>query len=141
MKRAIRILAIVLLPVLIISCAAQKKVADSQKSAVKIKDTTALNDSTKYDLIVFDPGFDFWYQSRIFSKNQYTNEYLKSWNHLYSQEWNRRYSSGDQLIGCYLEYDYLTDYDFEFNFKLYMYFKYFEERNRLKLLPGSRGPL
>ncbi|MCK9304900.1 MAG: DUF6146 family protein [Bacteroidales bacterium] len=141
MKRVLIILIIVLLSGLIISCGAQKRVADSKKSTVEISDTTALKDSTKYELIVFDPGFDFWFQSRAFTKNQYSNDYLQSWNHLYSMEWNRRYSSGDEFIDSYLEYDYLTSYDFEFNFKLYMFFKYFEEKNRLKLLPGSRSPL
>jgi hypothetical protein len=136
-----KITGIILLTSLLLSCAAQKRLADSGAGKVGIKDTTSVSDSTVYELLVFDPDFDFWFQSHSFSKIQYTNEYLQSWNHLYAQEWNRRYSSGDRLIGSYIDYDLLTKYDFEFNFKLYMYFKFFEEKYRIKLLPGSSRPL
>ena len=141
MKRTLSILAILLLAVFFISCGTQRRAAGSKPDVIDIRDTTSVEDSTKYELIVFDPGFDFWYQGRAFTKNQYTNEYLRSWNHLYAQEWNRRYSTGDRLINSYVEYDMLTDYDFEFNFKLFMYFKYFEEKNRIRLIPGSGRPL
>ncbi len=141
MKRTILTLSILLLAVFFISCGTTRRANGSKPGVIDIRDTTSLEDSTQYELIVFDPGFDFWYQGRAFTKNQYTNEYLRSWNHLYSQEWNRRYSTGDRLINSYVEYDMLTDYDFEFNFKLFMYFKYFEETNRIKLIPGSGRPL
>jgi len=55
-------------------------------------------------------------------------------NSRYVQEWNRRYIKGDRRMGSNIDYDILTPYNIEFNFKLFMYFKYFEETNRIKLL-------
>jgi hypothetical protein len=57
-------------------------------------------------------------------------------NRLYADEWNRRYAKGDRRFDSYLSYDPFADYDFEFSYRLFMYFKYFEEVNRLKILPG-----
>ena len=58
-------------------------------------------------------------------------------NNLYAQEWNRRYTTGDRRIESYIDYNPLTNYGFEFNYKLFMFFKYFEETNRVKLAPYS----
>ncbi len=59
----------------------------------------------------------------------------------YAREWNRRYSVGDRRIEGNIDYYATTKYDFEFNYKLFMYFKYFEEINLTKLLPYSRRSL
>lgn len=134
MKTILKISALALFSVLIFSCITQRGINDSRAGRLGIRDTTSVKDSTEYELIVFDPGFDYWLNSHSFSKNQYTNAYLQSMNNQYVQEWNHRYAIGDRRIESYIDYDAHNKYDFEFNYKLFMYFKYFEETYRTKLL-------
>ncbi|MFA6334982.1 MAG: DUF6146 family protein [Bacteroidales bacterium] len=135
MKTILKISALALLSVLMFSCVTQREINDSRAGRLGIRDTTSVKDSTEYELIVFDPGFDYWLNSHNFSKNQYSNSYLQSLNNQYVQEWNRRYSTGDRRIESYIDYNVSTNYDFEFNYKLFMYFKYFEQTYRTKLRP------
>lgn len=118
------------------SCGTPRSISDSA-GRVGIKDTPAVSDSTEYDLIVFDSGFDYWLSTRSYSKSQYSNEYLRTSNLQYANEWNRRFFKGDRRFDSLVEYDPFTKYDFNFNYKLFMYFKYFEETNRIKLIPGG----
>jgi len=129
-------LVLALAAAMFFSCGTPRSISDSA-GRVGVKDTIAADDSTEYDLIVFDSGFDYWLNSRSYSKSHYSNEYLRTANLQYVNEWNRRFLKGDRRIDSFVEYDPLTKYDFNFNFKLFMYFKYFEETNRIKLIPGG----
>ncbi|MDY0199285.1 MAG: DUF6146 family protein [Tenuifilaceae bacterium] len=135
MKSIAQIIGLIILSLLIFSCASQREMANNSSGRLALKDTSQVKDSLEYDLIIFDQGFDYWLSSRSFQKNQYSNSYLQSMNNLYVIEWNRRYSMGDHKIESYIDYSPFNEYDFELNYKLYMYFKYFEESNRIKLLP------
>ncbi len=115
---------------LFISCASQKNISDDKTGRLGIKD------STEYELIIFDTGFDFWLASNKIRIGTYSNDYYQSTNYRYALEWNRRYSTGDRIINSYIDYNLQTDYGFDFNYKLYMYFRYFEETNKTKLIPG-----
>ena len=117
--------------VLFFACASQKNISENKEGRFGIKD------STEYELIVFDTGFEFWLVSNKAKIGEYSNEYYQSANHRYAMEWNRRYSTGDRRINSYVDYNMRTDYGFDFNYKLYMYFRYFEETNRIKLIPGG----
>ncbi len=46
----------------------------------------------------------------------------------------------DPRINSYIDYSLNRDYGFDFNYKLYMYFRFFEDTNRIKLIPGNRNP-
>ncbi len=135
MKSIVKVILILILPLLIFSCATQREINSNGSGRLTLRDTSQAKDSLEYELIVFDPGFDFWLSSNSFQKNQYSNAYLQSMNNLYVTEWNRRYSLGSRLIESYIDYNPFNEYDFELNYKLFMYFKYFEESNRIKLLP------
>lgn len=123
-----KILGFLLVVGLFFSCASQKEVAKN------IKGRCAIKDSTQYELIVFDAGFDFWLASHQSMAAQHSNEYYQSMNHQYALEWNRRYATGDPRINSYIDYSMGKDYGFDFNYKLYMYFKFFEDTNRLRLI-------
>lgn len=135
MKSIVKVILILILPLLIFSCATQREINSNGSGRLILRDTSQVKESLEYELIVFDPGFDFWLSSNSFQKNQYSNAYLQSMNNLYVTEWNRRYSLGSRLIESYIDYNPFNEYDFELNYKLFMYFKYFEESNRIKLLP------
>jgi len=134
MKGIIKFAGLALFMALVFSCFSQRVVPSSDAGRLGIKGSSDAKDSTEYELIVFDVGFDYWLNSRGYSANQYSNEYLQSMNSRYVQEWNSRYIRGDRRMGSNIDYDILTHYNIEFNFKLFMYFKYFEETNRIKLL-------
>ena len=128
-----RTFGLLLVLVLFVACASQKDVAQNKKGRCAIKD------STQYELIVFDSGFDFWLASHQTVSTQHSNEYYQSMNHQYALEWNRRYASGDPRINSYIDYNLNKNYGFDFNYKLYMYFRFFEDTNRVKLIPGNRS--
>lgn len=139
MKNCTTHLLIVFALVLLFSCGITHKERRAHTTTkIEIKDTSATQDSTQYELIVFDIGFDYWLASKSIYKKMYSNDYLQTHNSLYVQEWNRRYSAGDKLINSFIDYSITTKYDFEFNYKLYMYFLYFEESNGITLLPGPK---
>ncbi|RHR76005.1 DUF6146 family protein [Odoribacter sp. AF15-53] len=128
-----RTFGLLLVLALFVACASQKDVAQNKKGRCAIKD------STQYELIVFDSGFDFWLASHQTVSTQHSNEYYQSMNHQYALEWNRRYASGDPRINSYIDYNLNKNYGFDFNYKLYMYFRFFEDTNRVKLIPGNRS--
>jgi len=134
MKTIVRTSLFILLALLILSCGSLRGVSDAKTGRLGIKDTIPAKDSTEYELIVFDSGFDFWLNSRAHSQHMYSNEYLQNMNYQYVIAWNQRYARGDRRVESYLDYSLNTKYDINFNYKLFMYFKYFEETNRIKLL-------
>ena len=135
MKTIVRTSLFILLALLILSCGSLRGVSDAKSGRLGIKDTISTKDSTEYELIVFDSGFDFWLNSRAYSEHMYSNDYLQNMNYQYSTAWNRRYATGDRRIESYLDYSLTVKYNFDFNYRLFMYFKYFEETNRIKLIP------
>ena len=114
--------------------------SNSQKRNIRNnKDAdNVLVDSVEYKLIIFDPGFETWLAMQP-SKNFYSKQYYEQRNRLYTMEWNHRYvTSFSNRYETYIDYDPDTDYGLDLNYKLYYYFKYFEETNKVKLYPSSR---
>jgi hypothetical protein len=126
--------------VCVILFAIQFSVSGQKKSTSdKAKAESAASDSVEYELIVFDPGFDTWLATKP-SKEFYSDQYYEDKNRLYVPEWNYRFmTSQDQdLYGWYIDYDNNIDYGLDLNYKLYYYFKYFEEVNKIQLVPSLR---
>ena len=61
-----RIFGLLLMLALFFSCTSQKEVAQNKKGRCAIKD------STQYELIVFDSGFDFWLASHQIVASQHS---------------------------------------------------------------------
>jgi hypothetical protein len=97
------------------------------------------SDSTEYELVVFDQGFETWLLMQ--PSREHSEAYYKSKNRMYVMEWNYRYTNPRRYrcnYDSYLDYDPFIDYGLEFERRLYYYFRYFEESNRVRLLPGGR---
>ena len=126
------ILIIFLAAILFSGCHTSKNVTSVKQKAVIAKD----KDSTQYEVLIFDPDFDFWYQVHFNSVLDYTNEYYRTQNTLAVVRWNSYYTSGRyyRIIENYLDYDNNTDYGIDINRKLYWYFKYVQEQFHLRLL-------
>ena len=113
----------------------------SQKNKVRevIKADTLSADSLEHRIIVLAPGFDTWLLNKP-SRNFYSNDYYNVKNRLYVAEWNLRYmmANNDGLYENYIEYNPRIDYGIDINYKLYYFFKYFEETNHISLLNFNR---
>jgi hypothetical protein len=105
----------------------------------KAKTDTVAIDSLEYKIIVLDPGFEAWLATKP-SKEFYSKEYYEQKNRLYVSEWNQRYmnSRNNGLYETYIDYNYNVDYGLDINYKLYYYFKYFEDTNKVKLSSTGR---
>jgi len=92
-------------------------------------------DSTEYELIVFDPGYEFYLNSQP-SREFYSENYYKTWNIQYVSEWNSRYISKaiTGLYDSFIEYDPKIEYGLVLEYKLYYFFRYFEKKNNVTLI-------
>lgn len=94
-------------------------------------------DSTTYELLVFDSGFESYLAKLPYTKDFYSNNYYKNWNVHYVIEWNSRVLNPIRYGAIYdnqIEYSSQIDYGLDLNFTLYHYFKFFEEKNNVVFL-------
>lgn len=98
------------------------------------------NDSTQYELIVFDSGFESWYAIQNSPTKFRSKEYYESWNKQYVLAWNNKAmtSRNKEFFETIVGYEFNTDYGFELNHKLFHYFMYVE--NELKIPIVANGP-
>ena len=113
--------------------------SQKKRERERIKADTTSVDSLEYRLIIMDPGFDTWLVTKP-AKEFYSNEYYALKNLFYVAEWNLRYltASNKGLYDTYIDYNFNTDYGLDINYKLYYYFKYFEETNHISLVNTLR---
>jgi len=110
-----------------------------KKERYRVKADTVKVDSLEYQLLVSDPGFDTWLEMKP-PVEFYSKVYYEQRNRLYVSEWNKRFISSRNkgLYENYIDYIPSTDYGLNMNYKLYYFFRYFEEKNNVKLYPPGR---
>lgn len=88
------------------------------------------NDTLEYELVIFDPAFEDWFQRVRRPKSFYEESYLKRWNEELVHQWNnpghipvRR----ECMPETYLEYDKDADYGMELEYRLFYFFRYMHE--------------
>ncbi|MGJ8593586.1 MAG: DUF6146 family protein [Aquaticitalea sp.] len=116
------------------STTAQSTAGDSTNildAVHKEQDTVRItNDDIEYEIIIIEPGFNFWLASTARPEGYYSQEYMESRNRQYVTEWNIRVLQpqrfSPQLYEMRIDYDYGVDYGYEVNYKLYNYFIYFQ---------------
>jgi hypothetical protein len=123
------------------SCKTTRK-AEGPNQQVELinKDSTAMEDSTEYDLIIIDSGFESWLVTQP-PANYYSQQYYENWNHRYVIEWNIRHSSPLRYGSFYetrINYDPNIDYGLKLNYKLYYYFRFIEEEYGIVLVPRGK---
>jgi hypothetical protein len=112
------------------SCSSMQKTESSDKHSVII------SDSTEYEITIIDPEFDLWYLLNYSEAKDRTNEYYRSKNQVGVINWNDYYNRGryQRVIENYIYFDNSIDYGIEVNRKLYWYFKYAEDKFKIRLL-------
>ena len=119
------------------SCKTTKKAeAPEQEVELVENDTTKTEDSTEYELIVMDSGFESWLATQP-PANYHSRQYYETWNRQYVNEWNQRHNSPIQYGDFYetkIDYDPNVDYGLELNYKLYYYFLFIEDEYGITLI-------
>jgi len=104
----------------------------SEEDIVKIA-----NDELEYEIIIIEPGFNFWLQSVARPEGYYSQPFLESRNRILVQEWNQRvlqpYKYNPNLYEMQIDYNPNIDYGYEVNYKLYNYFVYFQLHYKQRL--------
>lgn len=145
MKKNLVYLAVVWLCLVMVnySCSSSKnkiQLTDDEKIAFNETkgDTIRIaNEETTYEIIIIEPGFNFWLQSVARPEGFYSQSYLESRNNIWVIEWNQRVLQPQRydpnLYELSINYEYNTDYGYEVNYKLYNYFIYFQRKYNQRL--------
>lgn len=105
------------------------------QTAVKDSTRIAQSDSTEYELLVFDIGFENWLLTNSFPVWFYEKEYYRTKNHLFTINWNSRVRQAMYHPPYEYEIDYnpSVDYGVDVNWELFWYFKYLEHKFGINL--------
>ena len=127
------------------SCTGTKKVVevtDKEKMVFKQQESdtvTIASDSTEYQIIIIDPGFNTWLASIARPEGYYSQSYLENRNQILVVNWNQRAMQplryGIDLYQIQIDYSPQIDYGYEVNYKLYNYFIYFQRKYNQRLGP------
>jgi len=104
---------------------------DTANDTIKI-----VNEELEYEIIIIEVGFESWLltQKPIWYYPNYT---LAFRNYLYVTEWNLRVTQpfryDPNLYEQEINYRPNIDYGIEVNYKLYMYFQFFQQKYHQKL--------
>lgn len=124
-----RILILVIVILFVLGCS-------SNKSMVQIEDTATVSDSTEYELIVLEQGFESWFITNTKPIWYHEENYYKQFNQLYTNEWNHRFRSiqYDRPYDEMINYNNSTEYGKVLEHKLYWYFQFMMDKYDFKLL-------
>ena len=148
MKRIISAFSILAILIFIASCGSTREtvnipdVTDEEKEAFSQTEGDTINissDETEYEIIIIEPGFNFWLQSIARPEGYYSQSFLETRNHIMVTNWNQRVLQPSQyspnLYEMQIDYQQNIDYGYEVNYKLYNYFIYFQRKYRQRLGP------
>ncbi|MFV8375465.1 DUF6146 family protein [Flavobacterium sp. LB1P71] len=123
----------------IIGCTTSKPLLSGKgESTIKQSDTVRIaNDELQYEVIIIDPGFSTWLNSRAYPRGYHSQTYLENKNQFYVSEWNNRVLQPQRydtnLYEMTINYDSNIDYGYEVNYLIYNYFIYFQNTYKQKL--------
>jgi hypothetical protein len=137
MKNYIYLASIIL--AVTVSCNSTKLITSkSEKGIAAQKDTVRIaNDKLEYEVIIIDPGFSTWINSRAFARGYNSQSYLENKNKAWISEWNNRVLQplryNPNLYEMTIAYDSTIDYGYEVNYLIYNYLVYFQNTYKQKL--------
>ena len=125
------LLLVVLICIFIFSCNTSKKTTTNSSKGVNTteQDTVRIaNEELEYEIIIIDPGFNYWLFSRARQRGFYDQIYFESRNRVLVNEWNQRVLQPNRydpnLYEMQINYEHNIDYGYEVNYLLYNYFLY-----------------
>lgn len=127
------IIYILLVGVFFASCNTSQNAINSPNDTDNLtqQDTVRIaNDDIEYEIIIIEPGFNYWLESTARPEGYYSQQYMEARNRQFVVEWNNRVLQPSRyptnLYEMQINYDYGVDYGYEVNYKLYNYFIYFQ---------------
>ena len=144
--RFFKILGFLLLIVVVgSSCGSSKEaitVSEEEKLAFTKQEGDTIKiarDDIEYEIIIIEPGFNYWLQSIARPEGYYSQSYLEKRNNVYVIAWNQRVLQplryDPNLYELQIDYSPNIDYGYEVNYKLYNYFIYFQRKYNQRLGP------
>lgn len=123
-----------LISVLVFNCKTSKTTSnkeDEKLANIKQNDTvTIANDDLEYEIIIIEPGFNYWLMSKARPEGYYSQQFLEMRNYQYVVAWNQRVLQplkfDPTLYELQIDYQTDIDYGYDVNYKLYNYFIYFQ---------------
>jgi hypothetical protein len=137
------LISFLLLSIFVFSCKTQKKPVtntDERLDILKQNDTIKIvNKDIAYEIIIIEPGFNFWVASRARPRGFYSQNYMENRNRIFVMEWNQRvlnpFQFNPNLYELRIDYQQGIDYGYEVNYLLYNYFIYFQLTYNQRLGP------
>ena len=137
------LISFLLLSIFVFSCKTQKKPVtntDERLDILKQNDTIKIiNKDIAYEIIIIEPGFNFWVASRARPRGFYSQNYMENRNRIFVMEWNQRvlnpFQFNPNLYELRIDYQQGIDYGYEVNYLLYNYFIYFQLTYKQRLGP------
>lgn len=112
----------------------ERSLAKTQNDTVRIA-----NEALEYEIIIIDPGFNFWLAANARQRGFYSQKFMENRNVIYVIEWNQRVLQPQrfnaQLYELQIDYEQGIDYGYEVNYMLYNYFIYFQLKYNQRLGP------
>jgi len=144
-KIVLLLIAVTIISCVFYGCAATKSkliIPDEEKEIYNQSGQDTVNiasDETEYEIIIIEPGFNFWLQSIARPEGYYSQSFLENRNQLMVTTWNQRVLQPQQFSGnlyeLQIDYNQNIDYGYEVNYKLYNYFIYFQRKYNQRLGP------
>lgn len=110
----------------------QNKVASTANDTVRI-----VNEELEYEIIIIEPGFNFWLNSRAMPRDYYSQSYFESRNIIWVTEYNNRVLQpmryNPNLYQMQIDYRNGIDYGYEVNYMLFNYMVYFQQTYKQQL--------
>jgi len=129
-----------LLCYLIYACSGNKSSSTFSQNeiATTVSDTVRIaNKDLEYEIIIIEPGFNFWLASRAMPRNHYSQSYLETRNQFWVTEYNNRVLQpmryDANLYQMQIDYRPGIDYGYEVNYMLFNYLVYFQQTYKQQL--------
>lgn len=119
---------------LIVSCNSAQRLPETPE-------VSTAQDSTQYEMIVMEPGFEVWFAANSKPGWYHSQDYYENWNRQYTHAWNAKVNSFPygHLLNNPINYEDDIDYGLEINHKLFYYFQYVERVLRIPVLREGPG--
>lgn len=128
------IASITLLSTLIIGCGSYPTKNNTTK---KEEPVVIANEKLEYEIIIIDQGFTSFLRTQARPREYYSETYLKNKNRRYVAVWNTRARNPQRfntnIYENIIDYNPTEDYGLEVNYKLFWYFKFAEQKYKMKL--------
>lgn len=138
MKLLKQLLFACIIGILMYSCGS----SNFNNTAEKEEPVVIANESLEYEIIIIDPGFTAFLNSKAQPEGFYNQNYLEARNRAWVITWNQRFLNPTQFNASIYEnmidYQQNVDYGYEVNYKLFNYFLFVQQKYNMNLGGGFR---